>query len=254
MVSSYSPHFGEEGPLIGTGGSGTIFMTNCNLNCVFCQNWDISHLGDGVEVSAEDLAKMMLTLQGWGCHNINFVTPSHVVPQILEAVQSAVEGGLTLPLIYNSGGYDSIDTLRLLDGIFDIYMPDFKVWDSKSAQRYLKAPDYPEIAKAAIKEMHRQAGDLIISSEGLALKGLLVRHLVMPGCNSEAAGIMHFIANEISCNTYMNIMDQYNPSGVAHKYASINRRINSDEYRHAIDAAVSEGLLRLDNRTNKFHF
>jgi putative pyruvate formate lyase activating enzyme len=201
MVSSYSPHFGEEDPLVGTGGSGTIFFTNCNLLCVFCQNWEISHLGEGSEVSSESLAGMMLQLQGIGCHNINFVTPSHVVPQILDALQYAVEGGLNLPLVYNTGGYDSVETLKLLDGIFDIYMPDFKFWDAETARTYLKAPDYPEKARAALREMHRQVGNLALNEEGIAVRGVLLRHLVMPGGLAGTREIMRFVSGEISADT-----------------------------------------------------
>jgi putative pyruvate formate lyase activating enzyme len=201
MVSSYSPHFGEEDPLVGTGGSGTIFFTNCNLLCVFCQNWEISHLGEGSEVSSESLAGMMLQLQGIGCHNINFVTPSHVVPQILDALQYAVEGGLNLPLVYNTGGYDSVETLKLLDGIFDIYMPDFKFWDAETARTYLKAPDYPEKARAALREMHRQVGNLALNEKGIAVRGVLLRHLVMPGGLAGTREIMRFVSGEISADT-----------------------------------------------------
>ena len=181
VVSSYAPHFGEESPLVGSGGSGTIFFTHCNLLCLFCQNYEISHLGQGLETDAGQLASMMVSLQRQGCHNINFVTPSHVVPQILAALPKAIEKGLTVPLVYNSSGYDSPETLKLLEGIIDIYMPDFKFWNRESAKRYAKAPDYPEVAQKAILEMHRQVGDLVMDDEGVAVKGLLVRHLVMPG-------------------------------------------------------------------------
>jgi putative pyruvate formate lyase activating enzyme len=176
VVSSYSPHFGEESPLVGSGGSGTIFFTHCNLLCLFCQNYDISHLGQGVEADAGQLASMMVSLQRQGCHNINFVTPSHVVPQILSALPKAIEKGLTVPLVYNSSGYDSHETLELLEGIVDIYMPDFKFWNRDSAKRYAKAPDYPEVTRKAVLEMHRQVGDLVMDKEGVAVKGLLVRH------------------------------------------------------------------------------
>jgi putative pyruvate formate lyase activating enzyme len=248
MVSSFSPHFGEEDPLVGSNGSGTIFITNCNLLCVFCQNWEISHLGDGAEVSSKALAGMMLQLQGMGCHNINFVTPSHVVPQILDALQHAIEGGLNVPLVYNTGGYDAVETLKLLDGIFDIYMPDFKFWDSETARRYLKAPDYPEKAREAIREMHRQVGDLTLDEEGIAVRGMLLRHLVMPGGLAGTREIMRFISKDISPNTYVNIMNQYHPCGNAAKCPLLHRRMTHDEYEEALRAARVEGITRLDSR------
>jgi putative pyruvate formate lyase activating enzyme len=251
MVSSCIPHFGEEGPLVGTNGSGTIFMTNCNLLCVFCQNWEISHLSEGSEVSSETLAKMMLQLQGLGCHNINFVTPSHVVPQILDALQYAIEGGLNVPLVYNTGGYDAVETLKLLDGIFDIYMPDFKFWDTEAARRYLKAPDYPEKAREALKEMHRQVGDLAIDEGGIALRGVLLRHLVMPGGLAGTREIMRFVSREISPGTYVNIMDQYYPCGNAAKYPPLDHRVSRDEYEDALNAAREEGITRLDRREQR---
>ncbi len=197
VVSSYSPHFGEESPLVGSGGSGTIFFTHCNLLCLFCQNYEISHLGQGVETDAGQLASMMVSLQRQGCHNINFVTPSHVVPQILAALPKAIEKVLTVPLVYNSSGYDSVETLKLLEGIIDIYMPDFKFWNSQSAKRYAKAPDYPEVAQKALLEMYRQVGDLVMDEEGVAVKGLLVRHLVMPGGLEETKEILRFLVQEV---------------------------------------------------------
>jgi putative pyruvate formate lyase activating enzyme len=248
IVSSYNAHFGEEGPLVGSHGSGTIFFTNCNLLCVFCQNWEISHLGIGEEVSSEALALMMLDLKRQGCHNINFVTPTHVVPQILEALTYAVEGGLDLPLIYNTGGYDSVETLKLLDGIFDIYMPDFKFWDDGTARRYLKAPDYPGVAKEALREMHRQVGDLVVDEEGIATRGILLRHLVMPGGLAGTKDIMHFVAREISADTYVNIMDQYRPCGTARRCPPIDRSITAGEYEEALAAVRREGITRLDSR------
>jgi putative pyruvate formate lyase activating enzyme len=251
MVSSYSPHFGEEDPLVGTNGSGTIFITNCNLLCVFCQNWEISHLGEGSEVSSEALAHMMLQLQGLGCHNINFVTPTHVVPQILDALRHAIEGGLNVPLIYNTGGYDAVEALKLLEGIFDIYMPDFKFWDPEAARRYLKAPDYPEKAKEAIREMHRQVGDLTLDEKGIAMRGMLLRHLVMPGGLAGTREIMRFVSREISPDTYVNIMDQYHPCGNAAKYPPLDRRISRDEYEEALRAAREEGISRLDRRERR---
>lgn len=252
MVSSFSPHFGEEAPLVGRHGSGAIFITNCNLLCVFCQNWEISHLGEGEEISLEQFALLMLYLQNIGCHNINFVTPTHVVPQILEALSIAIEGGLSVPLVYNTGGYDSIETINLLDGIFDIYMPDFKYWDEGVAIRLSKAPGYPEIARQAIKEMHRQVGDLIVDSNGIAHRGLLVRHLVLPGGLAGTRDVMRFLAREISPNTYVNIMDQYRPCGEAYKYPPLDRRITAEEYSEAITMAREEGITRLDPRKRTF--
>ena len=205
-VGSYGPHFGEEDCLRGTRGSGTIFFSLCNLKCVFCQNYDISQDGEGIEVSPEDLVAMMLALQQRGCHNINFVTPEHVVPQILESLPLAVQMGLRLPLVYNTGAYDSLDSLRLMDGIVDIYMPDFKYWDNDRSQKYLKAKDYPETARTVIREMHRQVGDLVLDENGLAKRGVLVRHLVMPDNVEDTENIMAYLAEEISRDTYINIM------------------------------------------------
>jgi len=248
VVSSYAPHFGEESPLVGSGGSGTIFFTHCNLLCLFCQNYEISHLGEGVETDAGQLASMMVSLQRNGCHNINFVTPSHVVPQILAALPKAIEKGLTVPLVYNSGGYDSPETLKLLEGIVDIFMPDFKFWNRESAKRYAKAPDYPEVAQNAILEMHRQVGDLVMDDEGLAAKGLLVRHLVMPGSLDETGEILRFLAREVSVDTYVNVMDQYRPCGRAYQCPPIDRRLTNDEYRDALKLAADSGLSRLDEK------
>jgi putative pyruvate formate lyase activating enzyme len=248
MVSSYAPHFGEEAPLVGSGGSGTIFITNCNLLCVFCQNFDISHLGEGIEADDGQLASMMISLQRQGCHNINFVTPSHVVPQILASLPKAIDKGLSVPLVYNSSGYDAVETLKLLDGVFDIYMPDFKFWNTESAKQYAKAPDYPEKARAALQEMHRQVGDLEIDAQGIAVRGLLVRHLVMPGGGQETSEIMNFLAREISQQTYVNVMDQYRPCGRAGDFPPIDRRLNHGEFQDAMDAAREAGLTRLDER------
>ncbi len=246
MVSSYTPHFGEERPLVGRYGSGTIFFTYCNLKCIFCQNYDISHLGEGVEVSTEDLANMMIYLQSLGCHNINLVTPTHQVAQILEALPLAIEKGLQIPLVYNCGGYESVETLRLLDGVIDIYMPDFKYGDPEVARRYSAAPNYTEIAKAAIKEMHRQVGDLVLDERGIAQRGLIVRHLVLPQGLAGTREVMRFIAREISPNTYVNIMDQYRPCYRAVEYPPLNRRITREEYEEAIRIAMEEGIKRLD--------
>lgn len=248
VVSSYSPHFGEEDPLVGAKGSGTIFFTHCNLLCLFCQNYDISHLGEGRKVASDRLVKIMLNLQEMGCHNINFVTPSHVVAQILAALPLAIEEGLRLPLVYNTGGYDSVETLKLLDGVIDIYMPDLKFMDGEAAQRYCRARDYPEKAQAVIKEMHRQVGDLIINMQGIAERGLLVRHLVMPGGLAGTREAMRFLAREISPSTYVNIMPQYRPCGQAFELSPLNRRVSSAEYEEAVDMAREEGIQRLDRR------
>ena len=248
VVSSYAPHFGEESPLVGSGGSGTIFLTHCNLLCVFCQNYEISHLGQGIETDDGQFSSMMVSLQRHGCHNINFVTPSHVVPQILSALPKAVEKGLSVPLVYNSSGYDSVETLKLLEGVFDIYMPDFKFWTKESGKRYAKAPDYSEKAKRAILEMHRQVGDLVMDAEGVAVRGLLVRHLVMPGGLDETREILRFLARELSVDTYVNVMDQYRPCGKAHDFPPINRRLSNDEFQGALKLAREAGLRRLDER------
>jgi len=247
-VSSYSPHFGEERPLVGFHGSGTIFMTHCNLKCSFCQNFSISHLGEGREISFERLGKMMVELQKMGCHNINFVSPTHYVPQILKAIPFAVEKGLSVPLVYNTGGYDSVQTLNLLDGVFDIYMPDFKYNDSKPAQEYSQASDYPEVSKLALKEMHRQVGDLLIDEKGIAQRGLLVRHLILPQGLAGTKKSMHFLAQKLSKNTYVNIMDQYYPCGRIPGGSPLSRRITQEEFNKAIEEAKEEGITRLDKR------
>ena len=247
-IASYNAHFGEESPLVGSHGSGTIFISSCNLLCSFCQNYEISHLREGAEAGPAQMAAMMIQLKEVGCHNINFVTPTHVVPQILEALFIAVELGLDIPLVYNSSGYDKPETLAILDGIFDIYMPDFKFWDEKWSDRYCNAPDYKQRAAAAIREMHRQTGDLRIDDNGIAVKGLLIRHLVMPDNVAGTAGIMDFIAKEISKNCYVNVMDQYRPCGSAAGDEYINRRLYSDEFRQAIEKAGKAGLVRLDQK------
>jgi putative pyruvate formate lyase activating enzyme len=249
-VASYSPHFGEEDCLRGWNGSGTIFFSMCNLRCVFCQNYDISQAGEGREASPERLAEMMLELQEERCHNINFVTPEHVVPQVLEALPLAVTMGLRLPLVYNTSAYDSLESLRHLDGIVDIYMPDFKFWDPDVSKRLMKAKDYPEAARAAIKEMHHQVGELTFDENGLARRGVLVRHLVMPGGVAGTRDIMRFLAHEVSPHTYVNIMAQYYPAGQVSpaKYLEINRRTTSAEYHEAVRIAREEGLTRFDER------
>jgi putative pyruvate formate lyase activating enzyme len=246
LVSSFNAHFGEESPLVGRHGSGTIFFTHCNLLCNFCQNYDISHEGLGSEVTDDELAAMMLSLQNQGCHNINFVTPTHVVPQILSALEIAIENGLKVPLIYNSGGYDSLETLKLLDGIFDIYMPDFKFWDSNVADSTCKTADYPEIARMALLEMHCQVGDLVIDESGVAQRGLLVRHLVLPEDLARTKDVMKFIYSSISPDTYVNVMSQYRPCGRVQETPGLSRSITVEEFRAAIVAAKEEGISRLD--------
>ena len=250
IVSSYFPHFGEEDCLRGWNGSGTIFFSMCNLRCVFCQNFDISQVKSGVETRPERLAQMMLELQEMGCHNINFVTPEHVVPQLLEALLVAVERGLRLPIVYNTSAYDALESLRLLDGVVDIYMPDFKIWDERLALRYLKAKDYPQAARQALKEMHRQVGALKMDENGVAKRGVLVRHLVMPDGVAGTGEIMRFLAEELSPDTYVNIMDQYHPAGKVsdQKYAAINRRTTGREVRQAVQAAENANLWRFDRR------
>ncbi|HET9591269.1 MAG TPA: radical SAM protein [Anaerolineales bacterium] len=249
-VGSYFAHFGEEDCLRGWNGSGTIFFSWCNLRCQFCQNFDISHAGQGQEARPERLAEMMMELQELGCHNINFVTPEHVVPQILEALPFAIERGLRLPIVYNTSSYDSMESLRQMDGIVDIYMPDFKVWDSRTALKYLLARDYPEVARRVIKEMHRQVGELKVDEQGLAKRGVLVRHLVMPGGIGGTREIMEFLAREVSPYTYVNIMAQYYPAGKVstEKYPEINRGITLQEYADALAAAREAGLYRFDER------
>jgi putative pyruvate formate lyase activating enzyme len=251
-VSSYNPHFGEEAPLVGTHGSGTIFFTHCNLLCLFCQNFDISHEGYGQEVSDMQLAAMMVALQQQGCHNINFVTPSHVVPQILSALEIAIQQGLFVPLVYNSGGYDLPATLRLLEGVFDIYMPDFKFWDPEVAESACQAKDYPEIACSALREMHRQVGDLKVSENGIAQKGLLIRHLVLPGGLAGTREIMRFIAREISTNSYVNIMSQYRPCGRAAEIKGLNALLSPADFQTALQQAAAEGITRLDKPRRAF--
>lgn len=249
-VASSFPHFGEEDCLRGWRGSGTIFFAWCNLRCVFCQNYDISQQEAGREVTPEQLAQMMLHLQDQGCHNINWVTPEHVVPQILEALPAAIRGGLRLPIIYNTSAFDSLDSLRHMEGIVDIYMPDFKYWHAEQAKRYLKSPAYPETARAALKEMHRQVGDLTFDEDGLARRGVLVRHLVMPGGLDETRHIMRFLATDVSPHTYVNIMDQYYPAGkvTEGKYPELCRRTTSQEVEKAFTIARDAGLYRFDER------
>ena len=247
-IASYNPHFGEEAPLVGTQGSGTVFFSSCNLLCSFCQNYEISHGNQGEEGTAGQLASVMLLLAEQGCPNINFVTPTHVVPQILEALVIAVDHGLRVPLVYNTGGYDKVETLQLLEGVFDIYMPDFKFWDGTWSERFCSAPDYPEAARAALREMHRQVGNLVLDDQGVAQRGMLVRHLVLPGGIAGTRGVAGFIAEELSTRTYVNVMDQYRPCGDAACDAMLDRRLMAEEFREAMDCAREAGLERLDPR------
>jgi putative pyruvate formate lyase activating enzyme len=243
-ISSAFPHFGEEPPLVGYHGSGTIFLTHCNLRCVFCQNYDISHLGRGERITSSDMARIMLRLQEVGCHNINFVTPTHYASQIIASLPEAIEKGLRLPIVYNCSGYESIEVIRLLEGIVDIYMPDAKYMDEKYSERFSNAPDYPEVIKKVLKEMHRQVGDLTINSQGIAERGLLIRHLVMPGGVASSEAMLKFIAEEISIHSYVNIMEQYRPEYRAHEYPEISRRVTSKEYMEAIQWAKHYRLYR----------
>ena len=249
-VSSHFPHFGEEDCLRGWNGSGTIFFAWCNLRCVFCQNFDISQQEAGTEVGPERLAEMMLELQEMGCHNINLVTPEHVVPQIIEALPFAIKGGLNLPIVYNTSAFDSLDSLYHLEGIVDVYMPDFKYWREDQAKRYVKSPKYPSAARAAIMEMHRQVGDLRFDSHGMARRGVLVRHLVMPDGLEETREIVRFLSEDISPDTYINLMEQYYPAGKVNgeKYQEINRHITTDELEEAFRMAREVGLHRFDER------
>jgi len=250
VVSSFGPHFGEEAPLVGSGASGTIFFTSCNLACVYCQNWQISQAREGEEATPEQLARMMLWLQGRGCHNVNFVSPTVYVPQILAALPYAIDAGLRLPLVYNTGGYDSLDALRLLDGVFDIYMPDIKYTDERMG-RYSMVKDYVATAKAALREMHRQVGDLVIEG-GVAVRGMIIRHLVLPEGIAGTEEAMRFIAEELSRDSYVNVMAQYRPEHKAvptgrqaMRYPELSRRITGEEYGEAVRLAHRHGLHRL---------
>jgi len=245
-VASYAPHFGEEAPLVGRQGSGTVFFTHCNLGCQFCQNVDISQQGAGQPISHAQLAAIMLQLQNMGCHNVNLVSPSHVVPQILAALEIAASKGLHVPLVYNTGGYDNLDTLALLDGIVDIYMPDFKFWDPESGQAYCGVPDYPEVARQALLAMHRQVGELTTDAEGIARRGMIIRHLVMPQGIDETRDILTFLAEHLSRDTYVNLMPQYRPCGQARAFPALSRPLTSREFEAAIVTAMEIGLRRLD--------
>jgi putative pyruvate formate lyase activating enzyme len=253
-VNSYGAHMGEEDPLRGWKGSGTIFFTRCNLRCVFCQNHDISQTDAGNEATSQELAAVMLELQAIGCHNINLVSPSHVVPQILAALALAVQDGLHLPLVYNSGGYDSLETLKLLDGIVDLYMPDMKFANGGNAKKYSRAQDYPQVNRETVREMYRQVGDLEIDEDGLATHGLLIRHLVLPRNLAGTKQIISFLADEISANTYLNLMAQYHPAYDASRYPELNRRITANEYNQALQMAKEAGLTNLDGGSKQTFF
>jgi len=244
VISSSFAHYGEEAPLVGFRGSGTIFLTHCNLKCVFCQNSSISHDGEGQTVDIIELAAQMIVLQQFGCHNINFVTPTHYVPQILRAVSFAAEQGLSVPLVYNSSGYDSVETLRLLDGIIDIYMPDTKFANNVTGKQYTLAENYADVMFAALREMHRQVGDLAVNKNGIAERGMIIRHLVMPNNIAGSDDIVRFIAEELSVDSYVNIMDQYRPMCRAFDYPELNRQITHSELNEVIDKARRLGLHR----------
>jgi len=245
-VSSAMPHFGEEPPLVGRNGSGTIFFSHCNLRCCFCQNWEIAHEGEGANISHETLSQAMLALQARGCHNVNLVTPSHVVPHILRALRIAIAGGLRIPLVYNTGGYDRLETIRELDGVIDIYMPDFKFQDGKQAHKYCQqADDYPEVAAAAIKEMHRQVGVLQTDEHGVATRGVILRHLVMPNNVAGTDRLVTWVARELSPKTYFNLMAQYRPEHRAREYPEIARRLDSREWEQAVEWTKAAGLTNL---------
>ncbi len=245
-VASYGPHFGEEAPLVGFGGSGTVFFSFCSLLCAFCQNYEISHLGEGEEVSPEKLAAVFLAIERLGCHNLNLVTPTHATPQIVEALALAAAHGISLPVVYNCGGYERVETLRELEGIVDIYMPDVKFLDAGPAARYCGAPDYPDVVRAAVREMQRQVGPLQVDRRGIAVRGLLVRHLVMPGDASGTRRVIDFLADELGDDVYLNLMDQYRPCGRAADFPGIDRRTAAHEWQEAREYALSRGLRRLD--------
>ncbi|MBF0338369.1 MAG: radical SAM protein [Nitrospirae bacterium] len=246
FVSSYGAHLGEEAPLVGVHGSGTIFFGNCNLNCVYCQNYSISHLSEGTEISLDALAVMMIALQEMGCHNVNLVSPSHQTAAFVMALPEAVKRGLSIPVVYNCGGYESMQALNLIDGIVDIYMPDLKYSDPAMSLRYSNAEAYPQVAQSAIKEMHRQVGNLVVDENGIATRGLLIRHLVLPNNIAGSRQTLEFIAREISTDTYINIMDQYHPCFKAIEHHLLNRRLTGSEYYAVLEYAKSLGLTRLD--------
>ncbi len=248
IVYSFNAHFGEEAPLVGLNGSGTIFFSFCNMLCRFCQNYEISHKGEGEAVTPDQLAYIMLAIQKQGCHNINLVTPSHVVPQILKALEIAIKQGLSIPIVYNTGGYDAVETLKLLKGVVDIYMPDFKFYDSASAKLAGVPGDYPDVIKKSIIEMHKQVGDLVVDDYNIAKRGLIVRHLVLPEGLAGTRKVMNFLSNRISKNTYVNIMSQYRPCGEAYQIEKLSRPVSLKEYHEAVCVAGEEGITRLDQR------
>ena len=250
-LAFYKSHYGEETPLVGKNGSGAFFFTYCNLLCIFCQNYELSHEGCGREVSDSELADIMMILQDGGCPNIHFITPTHVLSPILSALEIAVQKGLCIPLVYNSSGYESFEVLKLLDGLIDIYMPDFKFWDSEVARRLCNAPDYPEIARQAVKEMHRQVGDLKIEEDGIARRGLLLRHLLMPAGMAGTREVMRFVAQEISPDTYVNIMPQFRPYGRSREIRELMQPIRKPDYVNALEAAREEGIFRIDRRPGR---
>lgn len=253
-VSNYNPHYGEEAPLVGVGGSGTIFLTNCNLLCVYCQNYDVSHLGYGSEVSLSAGARMMIDLQNRGCHNINFVTPTHFAPQLAKATKLAIERGLKLPIVWNCSGYENVEIIKLLDGVVDIYMPDIKYSQNKSAKKYSNAPDYFDRCKEAIEEMHRQVGDLKLDERGIAFRGLLIRHLVLPHNLAGSEKVLKFIAEEISPDSYVNVMSQYRPAGRAKQFKELNRNPTHEEFNKIIAVARGLGLTRGLQTKHLFRF
>jgi putative pyruvate formate lyase activating enzyme len=245
VVAAAFPHFGEEPPLSGQGGSGAIFISWCNLLCQFCQSWEVNHRGEGVPVSARELAEIMLDLQAAGCHNVNFITPTHYAPQLIAALPFAIEQGFRLPLVYNCGGYEALEAVKLLDRIVDIYLPDIKFLDSRASEHYLDgAVDYPEVVRTVVKEMHRQVGDLVVDAHGIAQRGLIVRHLVMPGMQQDSDAVLRFIADELSPQTYVNIMDQYRPCFQAKRSPEIARRTTGVEHRTVVEMAHQLGLYR----------
>lgn len=250
-LNCYKAHVGEETPLLGQNGSGTFFFACCNLQCIFCQNHELSHGGEGREVSANELADMMMILQDSGCSNIHFITPTHVVPQILAAVDMAIPRGLSVPLVYNSSGYESVDTLKLLAGVVDIYMPDFKFWDPDVSEKLCGARDYPEIARQAISEMHHQVGDLVMDDSGRARRGLLLRHLILPSGLAGTRDIMRFVAREISRNTYVNIMPQFKPYWRSKQVRELLKPVTEADYACALRAAREEGITRIDPKPGK---
>ncbi len=245
IVASANPHFGEEFPIRGWCGSGTVFFAGCNLRCLYCQNFDINHQPNGQELDAMELADLMLDLQEQGCHNINFVSPSHQVPQMLEGILAAAQRGLRLPIVYNTSSYDDVEMLKLLEGVVDLYMPDIKYADTVIGRRLSKIPDYPARAQTALKEMHRQVGDLELDDEGIAVRGVLVRHLVLPGGLAGTAEVMKFLSQEISPHTYVNIMDQYHPAAKANRHSILNRPVKANEVEEAKNLAHACGLYRL---------